>query len=76
MIIQSKGLELQLDTFRLKGAQTLSVIILIPKMVHDWNKLLEEMVNFSSFDSFISRLDIKYEMGITVSALEITWKKQ
>lgn len=76
MIIQSKGLELQLDTFRLKGAQTLCVIILIPKMVHDWNKLLEEMVNFSSFDSFISRLDIKYEMGITVSALEITWKKQ
>lgn len=76
MIIQSKGLELQLDTFRLKGAQTLSVIILIPKMVHDWNKLFEEMVNFSSFDSFTSRLDIKYEMGITVSALEITWKKQ
>lgn len=43
----------------------LSVIILTPKMVHDWNN--KEMVNFSSFDSFISRLDIKHEMSIMVS---------
>lgn len=45
-------------------------------MVHTWNKLPKEMVIFLPFDSSIARLDIKHEIGITPSDLEITWKKQ
>lgn len=43
----------------------LSVIILTPKIVHDWNN--KEIMNFSSFDSFISRLAIKHEMSGMIS---------
>lgn len=44
-------------------------------MVHNWNKLPKEMVDFSSFNYLITRLAIKHEMGIMVTDLEITWKK-